>query len=193
MVGAFAKRPPLPNIRSAPPLPPPALGSRDGRLQINHPWRGAEHPIRARDPVGGLVLSVELFGRQCWPPLLLRASGWATARLPIEARASWGKDGSGLGQEGTRWLPSPFSFRSSFSRFFFKRQTTCREIRISRGKLRARIGRRSTSPAPPTGFDTFRSESRGGGGSALKGEAQSCSHVSQRFYEPPSFPPPPTS
>lgn len=51
--------------------------------------------------------------------VLRRTPGWAAASFPGAAKAAGAKDGSGLGQERTRWLPSPFSFRSSFTRFFF--------------------------------------------------------------------------
>lgn len=51
--------------------------------------------------------------------VLLRTPGWAAANFPGAAKAAGAKDGSGLAQERTRWLPSPFSFRSSFTRFFF--------------------------------------------------------------------------
>lgn len=77
------------------------------------------------------------------------------------------------------------------SLFFFKRQTTCREIRISRGKPRALIGLRNTSPAPPTGFDTFRSERSEAGGSALKGKVRGGARRPGGCHGLPSSPPPP--
>lgn len=123
--------------------------------------------------------------------MLLRTPGWAAASFPGAAKAAGAKDGSGLGQEKTRWLPSPFSFRSSFTRFFFfKRQTTCREIRISRGKGRALIGPRNTSASPPTGFDTFCTARSKTGGSALKGEARRGPSAARGSNgPPPSLPP----
>lgn len=76
------------------------------------------------------------------------------------------------------------------SLFFFKRQTTCREIRISRGKSRAPIGRRNTSASPPTGFDTFCTARRKSGGSALKGEARLGPGAARGANEPPPSLPP---
>lgn len=71
---------------------------------------------RARIPMGALLAPFMGFSRLA---MLRRVPGWAAASSPAAAKAAGAKDGSGLGQERTRWLPSPFSFRSSFTRFFF--------------------------------------------------------------------------